>query len=61
MIGLVQLRMVFPWNSASAVSKPDLDFPKVIWAQGVAWALLFLAGEEEAGFKCRKGKKSHSQ
>lgn len=54
----MQLCMVFPWKSASAISKPDLDFPNVIWAQGVAWALLFLAGEEEAGCKCRKGKKT---
>lgn len=53
----MQLCMVFPWKSASVVSKPDLGFPKVIWAQGVAWDLLFLAGEEKAGYKCRKLKK----
>lgn len=47
--------MVFPL--ASAVSNPDLDFPKVVWVQGVAWALLFPAAEEEAACKRRKGKK----
>lgn len=50
----MQLCTAFPWKSASAVSKPELDFPKGVGAPGGVWVLVFLAGGAGAGCSCRR-------